>query len=81
MTWVQGMLDDEGIFPSQIGTSGLAYFYGVPKRLTLFLVHTVCRRSFPEGLSLDGQVDQPPPLPGLRPPVQPPLCTIMRSQY
>lgn len=35
MTWVQGMLDDEGIFPSQMGTSGSTYFYEVPKRLTL----------------------------------------------
>lgn len=50
MTWVQGMLDDEGIFPSQIGKPASACSCDVSKTLTLAVlsVHGLAGAPFPK---------------------------------
>ena len=74
MNWVQGMLDDEAIFPSKIGTIP-------PARPMITINCASIRRAISSQLSSDSQEHRSPAVQSLCPPLQPPLRPTLRAEY
>lgn len=75
MNWVQGMLDDESVFPSKIGTLLL-----IPVTV-LRLIKEGHRRIIPQELPIDGQIYRPTIVQGVCSPLQPSFCATVCSEY